>query len=135
MNSFECLLPCTVLDVKDFLQINSLRKSFTQIYFTDCHIIFFVILLGIKQLNKLWKKTFLTIHQLSCFVGHPAVCNQINLRFSYLSVKSKLEELRCHKVPPVITNRFYLLLLFSLQWGRLASRSVFMTIKRPNFSA
>ena len=26
---------------------------------------------GIKQLNKLWKKTFETIQQLSCFVGHP----------------------------------------------------------------
>ena len=40
-----------------------------------CHIIFFVILFGIKlkQLNKLWKKTFKTIHQLSCFVGHPEV--------------------------------------------------------------
>ena len=23
------------------------------------------------ELNKLWKKTFKTIHQLSCFVGHP----------------------------------------------------------------
>ena len=34
---------------------------------------FIIILLGIKQLNKLWKKTFLNIHHLSCFVGHP-VC-------------------------------------------------------------
>ena len=29
--------------------------------------VIFIILFGIKQLNKLWK----TIHQLSCFVGHP----------------------------------------------------------------
>ena len=34
-------------------------------------IIFFIILFGIKQLNKLWRKTFKTIYQLSCFVGHP----------------------------------------------------------------
>ena len=33
-------------------------------------IIFFGILFGIKQLNKL-KKTLKTIHQLSCFEGHP----------------------------------------------------------------
>ena len=33
--------------------------------------IFFIIRFGIKQLNKLWKKTFETIYQLSCFVGHP----------------------------------------------------------------
>ena len=30
-----------------------------------------IILFGIKQLKKLWKKTFENIHQLSCFVGHP----------------------------------------------------------------
>ena len=28
---------------------------------------FIIVLFGIKQLNKIWKK----IHQLSCFVGHP----------------------------------------------------------------
>ena len=32
---------------------------------------FFIILFGIKELCKLWKKTFKTIHQLSFFVGHP----------------------------------------------------------------
>ena len=32
---------------------------------------FIIILFGILQLKKLWKKTFLNIHQLSCFVGHP----------------------------------------------------------------
>ena len=32
---------------------------------------FFIILFGIKELYKLWKKTFKTIHQLSYFVGHP----------------------------------------------------------------
>ena len=32
---------------------------------------FIIILFDIKQLNKLWKKTFKNIHQLSCFVGHP----------------------------------------------------------------
>ena len=34
---------------------------------------FIIILFDIKQLNKLWKKTFKNIHQLSCFVGHPVV--------------------------------------------------------------
>ena len=33
VNSFECLLPYTVLDIKDFSQFNSLKKI-TQIYFT-----------------------------------------------------------------------------------------------------
>ena len=31
---------------------------------------FFIILFDIKELNKLWKKTFKTIYQLSCFLGH-----------------------------------------------------------------
>ena len=31
--------------------------------------IFFIDLFGIIEPNKLWKKTVLTIHQLSCFVG------------------------------------------------------------------
>ena len=39
----------------------------------------FIIVFGIQQLNKLWKKTFKTIHQLSCFVGHP-VHNRITSR-------------------------------------------------------
>ncbi len=29
VNSFECLLPYTVLDIKDFLQLISLKKTFT----------------------------------------------------------------------------------------------------------
>ena len=48
-----------------------------EIYFNmiwyDCHIIFFIIVFCIKQLKKLWKKTFITIHQLSCFVEHPVL--------------------------------------------------------------
>ena len=31
---------------------------------------------SIKQLIKLWKKTFLTIDQLSFFVGHPVCINK-----------------------------------------------------------
>ena len=81
VNSFECLLTYTLLDIKDFSQFISLKDSFSQICFTlksnllfyECHIIFFNILFGIKQFNKLWKKTFKTIYQLSCFVGHPVV--------------------------------------------------------------
>ena len=65
--------------LNDFLQFISLKKSFTQIYFTlkqfyfkyNCQIILFIILFDINQLKTLWKKTFQTIHQLSCFVGHP----------------------------------------------------------------
>ena len=34
---------------------------------------FIIILFSIKQLQKLWKKTFQNIYQLSCFVGHPVV--------------------------------------------------------------
>ena len=34
-----------------------------------CPYVFFIILLGIKQHNKLWKKTFKTIHQMLCFLG------------------------------------------------------------------
>jgi len=33
----------------------------------------FIILFGIKELNKLWKKIFKTIHHMSCFMGHPVV--------------------------------------------------------------
>ena len=40
---------------------------------------FFIILFGIKELKKLWKKTFKTIHKLSCFLGHP-VPKEILLR-------------------------------------------------------
>ena len=40
-----------------------------KIWRTFC-VIFFIILFGIKELNKICKKTFNTIHQLSCFVGH-----------------------------------------------------------------
>ena len=34
VNSFECLLPPTVLDIKDLLQFVSLKKCLTHIYFT-----------------------------------------------------------------------------------------------------
>ena len=41
---------------------------------------FSIIFFGIKQLNKLWKKTFYSIEQLLCFVGHPvcALCTVYN---------------------------------------------------------
>ena len=35
---------------------------------------FIIILFGIKQLEKLWKKTFKNIYQMSFFVGHPVAC-------------------------------------------------------------
>ena len=34
INSFKCLLPYAVLDIKDFLQFNSLKKTFNEVYFT-----------------------------------------------------------------------------------------------------
>ena len=34
---------------------------------------------SIKQLIKLWKKTFQTIHQLSYFVGHPVTEMEIGI--------------------------------------------------------
>ena len=57
VNSFECLLPYIILDIKDFLQVISLKISnifYSEINFTIIGIIFF----SIKQLKKLWKKTF-----------------------------------------------------------------------------
>ena len=36
----------------------------------------------IRQLNSLWKKTFKTIHQLSCFVGHPVFIEEDILKYS-----------------------------------------------------
>ena len=61
VNSFERLLPYTVLYIEDFSQFISLKKSFSQIFFTlksnllfyKCHMILFIILFGIKPLNKL----------------------------------------------------------------------------------
>ena len=60
--SCECHLPYHVFDIKAFLpkkifySLNFILKSILQEY--DCYIIFFIILIDIKQLNKLWKKTF-----------------------------------------------------------------------------
>ena len=75
VNSFECLLP----KLKTFCTYNT------------CHIIHVICLFSIEQLIKLWKKTFWTIHQLSCFVGHPV---------SYKTLKSIFpKELSfCHKL-------------------------------------
>ena len=44
-------------------------------------------------------------------------CNQINLLFLLLCVKSELEEQRGHKVLTVMPIEFDLLLLVSLQWA------------------
>ena len=56
-----------------WLNIFSTNLFYFEINFTKIWLPYniFIILFSIKQLNKLWKKTFLTIHQLSCFVGHP----------------------------------------------------------------
>ena len=101
VNSFECLLPYSVLIYKDFLQFISLQKSFTQIYFTlkqfyfkyNWQIILFIILFDINQLKKLGKKTFQTIHHLSCFVGHPVFCGKFIVCLH--SVHANLHEPLC----------------------------------------
>jgi len=78
-NSFECLLPYTVLYNKD---VYFVKKFFARIYmfyfdfkFTILWMPYnsFIILFDIKQFNKLWKKTFKTIYQLPFFVGHPVL--------------------------------------------------------------
>ena len=40
-------------------------------------ILFFIILFGINEPNKLWKKKFKTIHHLSYFVGHLVDCRPL----------------------------------------------------------
>ena len=48
---------------------------------------FIIILFDIKQLNKLWKKTFKNIHQLSCFVGHLVVVKRLPSKiFDFLKI-------------------------------------------------
>ena len=51
-----------------FLQKKSYSKLFHFEINFDCHVRYFIILF--KELNKLWKMTFKTVYQLSCFVGH-----------------------------------------------------------------
>ena len=76
VNGFESLLPYIILDIKDFFQFISLTNSFTQIYFPLKSIFFkmtamlYFFLFCIKELNKLWKKTFKTIHKFM-FRGTP----------------------------------------------------------------
>ena len=66
VNSFECLLPYTALDIIDLCSWFSLKNLllkyillWIQFYYDMAGIqIFYIILLGFKQLNTLWKKTF-----------------------------------------------------------------------------
>ena len=62
---------------------------------------FIIILFGIKQINKIWKKTFLTIYQLSCFLGHPVyhfgvkthniIDFPINYYYEYMFIQSAVK--------------------------------------------
>ena len=78
VNGFECLLPYIILDIKDFFLVYFVSKLFYQIYFTLKSIfnkmtaIFYLLLFSFVS-RSLTNLTFKTIHQLSCFVGHP-VC-------------------------------------------------------------
>ena len=63
---------------------------------------FIIILFGIKQLKKLWKKTFKNIYQLSCFVGHPVLL----CRFKICITKLFL----IYVFQIWMSSRFYLLL-------------------------
>ena len=66
VNSVECRLPCTVSDIKGCLQFYLFKKIFCssifyfEINFTMIWLLYniFIIVFDIKQLNKLWKKTF-----------------------------------------------------------------------------
>ena len=70
VNGFECLLPYIILDIKDFsiyfTQVILLWTQFS-IKWLPCYISYYTFLYQL-ELNKLWKKTFKTIHKLSCFV-------------------------------------------------------------------
>ena len=66
VNSFECRLPYTVLDIKGFLAVYFVKKIFCsnildfEINFTIIWLLYniFIIVFPIKQLKKFWKKTF-----------------------------------------------------------------------------
>ena len=78
VNSFECLLPYTVLYINDFFQFISLKNHLhkcTLIWNQFCNYKTAILYLFIIFLvsNNFWKKKFKTFHQLSCFVGHPVV--------------------------------------------------------------
>ena len=65
--------------------------------------------MGIRKVDPAWK--------LKCTKAARVllICNQINLLLSYLYVKSELEEQQVHKVVPVMSIKFSLVLLVSLQ--------------------
>ena len=62
--SFKSRLPKTVLDIKSCLQFITYKTIFAQVFFFEVnfYIIWLLynifIVLGIKRLNKLWKKKF-----------------------------------------------------------------------------
>ena len=80
VNSLECLLPYTVLHMKDFSQFISLKNSFSQIcstlksnlLFYECHIIFFLFFsLVSNNFTNYGRRPFKTIYQLwkwKCFL-------------------------------------------------------------------
>ena len=72
----------TVLVISDFLQFISLNNLYSNIYLFENN--FTIILLPfsissslVSNYLKLWKKTFLCIYQMSCFVGHPVYTKQL----------------------------------------------------------
>jgi len=81
VNSFECRLPYTVLDIKGCLLFISLKKSFAQIYFAlklilllhDSYIIFFIIVFGIKQQQSM-EEDILNYLPTVIFRGTPCRC-------------------------------------------------------------
>jgi len=60
VNSFERLLPYTVLDIKHTLFADYFVSKifYLNIFYFKVN---FTIIFGIKQLNKLWKKTFKSV--------------------------------------------------------------------------
>ena len=77
-----------------------------------CHVVFLIIIVfGIKQRNKLWKKTFYTNHQLSCFVGHPVYTKKTSNLWKLTSFDNKMM-----KTVYVISKSLKLSVLMTFQW-------------------
>ena len=67
---------------------------------------------SIKLIEKLSRRHLINSSDVFVIKGF-TVCYRTYLSFSYLFVKSKLEEIRGHKFVPVMSHKFYLLLILS----------------------
>ena len=98
INSFECRLPCTVLDTKGCLQFISFKKSFALVYFTIIWLLIniFIIVFRIKKINgRRHSKLFIPTVMIR---GTPCICKilHINVYYNLLFI--------IKNVPPFTTN-------------------------------